>query len=274
MTTFHVRHDCTPQLARETLTLLAQHTIADEATLRTLALNVDLELGKRSSATKIIASLRELGFVMRHQAKHEPIQLTTLGREFAALALRDQALFAELIHCRFFQLWTPEQHGAGFAWAYQWVTQYLWREAPTLIIADSLVSHIIEQAELHFGTQSISFSSSSILGIMHWLKALRPVCIDGRMFRRRELCTPEACYWMLETICTAKRHPFGIPFRLDASVKQRLCQSLVLEPSMLDEVLDLTSTTLDLPWRHGLGGETVMLHKPLFNDKNISEVSV
>jgi hypothetical protein len=265
MNTFHVRHDFSPTVARDALLLLRLAGGATEHALLSFARERDLEIGHRKSATKVFASLRDLGLIERcGVAQRENLQLTHLGSQLAVVATRNELLFAELIHLRYWSLWKPESTDAKFAWAYQTVANILWQESPTAIESGRLVAAVLAAAEYQFGLKGISFSSSSILGILHWLRALSPSCVINSEFRRRPICPPEAFVLALEGIHAITQRPLGIPLRLDAATRERVCRAVLLDNSGFDEVLSLAEDSLGIVHRGGDGGEVVIIRESLF----------
>lgn len=262
MTSFHVRHDFTPVHGREALLLLAHAPAAGNDDLLQRARARGLELGERRSPDKVVASLRDLGLVSRsgHRATGL-IELTPLGRELAAVALRDPLLFGELIHLRYWWLWTAEP--AQFSWSYRMVASLLWEEAPTTVDTDRLVATVLEAAEREFGISGASFSSSSVLGILHWLRALSPPCLRGTSFQRRAACSPEAIIATLEGIHAARGRPLGSPLRLDAPGRELACRAMLLDDAALDEILFHAEESVGLLRRNGDGGEVVVLRHSL-----------
>jgi hypothetical protein len=258
MTTFHVRHDFHPILAREALLLLQTPSIADEQDFLALARSRDFEIGRRQSPAKVFASLRDLGLVYREN-RYMSLALTPLGRHLAGVAIRDALLLAELIHLRYCWLWTPETGGEGFAWAYQTVAGLLWDEAPTSIDTDRLVAAVITGAEEQFAVKGASFSPSSVLGILHWLRALSPPCIIANTFHRRPSCAPEALLLTLEAIATVRGIPFGAALRLDASTRRRACRILLIDGEAFDETLGQLEDLGSVMRRSGDSGEMVVL---------------
>ncbi|MCG8346802.1 MAG: hypothetical protein MI924_03340 [Chloroflexales bacterium] len=258
MTTFHVRHDFSPGMAREALLLLRMAPAANEQHFLAQARFHDFDLGRRQSPAKIFASLRDLGLLDR-PARDAPLTLTPLGDRLATLALHDELLLAELIHLRYSWLWTPERGGEGFAWAYQTVAGILWDEAPMPIDNDWLVATVIAGAEETFGVKGASFSPSSVLGIMHWLRALSPPCIVAGVFRQRPSCTPETLLLTLEAIATVSGCPAGTALRLDAPTRRRACRTLLIDSDAFDEVLIQLEEIGRLLRRASGGGETVLL---------------
>jgi hypothetical protein len=263
MTSFHVKHDFSPIVARDALLLLRWLREASEEELLLQARTRDLEIGRRQSISKVFTSLRDLGFVQRLPSpQREKLQLTPLGSQLADVAVRDELLFAELVHLRYWWLWTPELDGHKFAWAYQTVADLLWQEAPTSIDANRLVAAVLAAAEQRFGLKGISFSSSSILGILLWVRALRPSCLVAGEFRRRPICPPEALVVALEGIYAAMRRPLGIPLHLDSKTRERACRALLLEVAAFDEVLSRAEEVLGVVRHQGDGGEMVLIQEP------------
>lgn len=259
MSSFHVRHDLTPQMARETLLLLAASPLPDSGELVARARVHDFDIGRRSSPDKVIASLRDLGLIERPKTHGHQLALTPLGNRVADVAVRDSLLMAELIHLRYASLWTPEAGGEHFSWAYRTVADLLWDGAPTSIDTDRLVATILASADHQFAVRSISFSSSSVLGILHWLRALSPPCIHNGRFWRRSACSPEALTLAIEGLQVALGRPLGAPIRLDSDAKERVCRILLLDHAALDEMLADAEETVGLIRRNGDGGEIVLL---------------
>lgn len=263
MTTFHVRHDFHPALAREALLLLRNAPCADEQDFLALARSRDFEIGRRRSPAKVFASLRDLGLIHREN-RHMPLALTSSGHYLAEVALQDESLLAELIHLRYCWLWSPETGGEGFAWAYQTVAGLLWDESPTPIDTDRLVATVISGAEERFDVKGASFSPSSVLGILHWLRALSPPCIIANTFHRRPSCAPEALLFTLEAIAKVSGAPCGAALRLDAATRRRACRILLIDEEAFDEILGQLEDLGSVMRRVGDNGEMVVfLETPL-----------
>jgi len=264
MTSFHVRHDFSPIFARNALLLLRMAEVSSEEVFLEQARARDLDIGRRQSVTKVFGSLRDLGLVETAPAgQRGQVRLTDLGQQLADVAVHDALLFAELIHLRYWLLWQPEQEGEHFAWSYQTVATILWEEAPVTIDSDRLVNMVLAAAEQHFGISGISFSTSSVSGILHWLRVLSPPCIIGKTFRRRPTCPPEALVIALDGIAAERGHPAGIPLRLDAATREQVCRATLLEGEAIDEVVQQAEEALGVIRRSGDGGETVLIREPL-----------
>lgn len=264
MNTFHVRHDFSPVFARNALLLLRMSDIPDEATFLEQARARDLAIGRRQSVTKVFASLRDLSLVESLSGQRSNLRLTSLGRLVADIAVRDELLFAELIHLRYWWLWSHQDSEARFAWSYQTVANMLWEEAPITIDADRLVTMVLTRAEQHFGTSDVSFSTSSVSGILYWLRALSPPCIVEKTFRRRPACPPESLIIALEGVAAATGCPLGIPIHLDTATRERVCRATLLEVEAFDEVLSQAEETLRVIRRRGGGSDTMLIREPLF----------
>lgn len=263
-TSFHVRHDLTPSVARDALLLLRLGPMVDGAELMAQARARDLELGRRQSAEKVLASLRDLGLIQRSlRGQPEALTLTPLGAAVAEIGVWDDLLFAELVHLRYWWLWTPEHGGPAFAWSYQTVTTMLWEGAPTPVDPDRLVAAVLAAAERAFGTRGVSFSRSSLLGILHWLRALSPPCIVTGHFRCRPACPPEALLLTLEGLHHAAGRAIGVPLRLDSAVRTRACRALLLDEEAFDDVLSQAEDTNGLVRLNGGGRDAVVLSQSI-----------
>jgi hypothetical protein len=108
-----------------------------------------------------------------------------------------------------------------------------------------------------------SFSASSVLGVLRWLRALSPPCLDASNFRRRLACPPESVMVCLDCIQAEQGQAPGAPLRLNVSVLERICRATLLDDAALDDVLLLANETLGLRRRSGDGGDLVVLRDPL-----------
>ena len=264
MTTFHVRHDFTPTVAREALLILRVADITSEHELLARAKEHDLEIGHRKSAAKVLASLRDLGLVKQSSRGERTIALTPLGAQIAEVASRNELLFVELIHQRYCWLWAEKFGGEGFAWAYQTVTRELWNGAPTPIDRDQLVSLILASAGDVFDVDSVSFSTSSVLGVLYWLRALSPPCIQNDEFRYRPTFPAEALLVALEGIYALQGRRLGTPMYLDADTRVKISQVTLSDPEALQEVIFEAETAFDLIHYYGSRGEVITLNESLF----------
>jgi hypothetical protein len=267
MTSFHVRHDFNPSVARDALLLLRLSEVPDEATLLQQARERDLDIGRRQSAGKVLATLRDLGFVERARTPSGgSLALTPAGRKVADVAVRDELLLAEFVHLRYWLLWNPDTSaGERFAWSYQTVAGLLWEQAPVSIDNNYLVSTVLSLAEQQFGESGISFSTSSVLGVLYWLRHLSPPCIvSEHTFQRRPGCSPEALLIALQGEYAKTGTSFGIPLRLDAATRNRVCRTVLLDIEMFDEVLAQAEEAFGIVRRHGDGGDMVFIREPFF----------
>lgn len=262
MTSFHVRHDFTPSLTRDALLLLGMAPAGSGEDLTVRARGHGLGLGRLHSPDKVVASLRDLGFVERSSARGKGgIQLTPLGRSLAELGVRDELLFAEMIHLRYSLLWSPEMGGQPFAWAYRTVAGGMWDGAPMHMNVDRLAASTIALAERAFSLDTISFSTSSVLGVFHWLRALSPPCITDNTFRRRVSCPPEALVIALEGMQHAIGRSLEVPIRLDDSARLYASRIALVDENAFDEILAEAEGTLGVVHRFGNGGDMVLIRE-------------
>lgn len=253
---FHVRHDLTPGVARDTLLLLRQEEAPDGASLLERARSRDFGVGRLSSPDKILASLRDLGFVERGAGG---LSLSPLGRSVAAIASRDTLLFAELVHLRYWHSWSEAAGGSAFGWAYRTLCTTLWDAAPARVEPDQLTATVLATAEERFGLRGISFSRSSVLGVLHWLRALSPRCIVDAHFVRRPSASPEAFLVALRAASGTSRTTSALSLRLQACHRDEVCRSLQLEPGAFDEMLERAEEGYGLVRLRDAGAERVLV---------------
>lgn len=260
MTSFHVRHDFTPAVAREALLLLRVLPGSSTEMLLAQARARDLELGRRRSLDKVVASLRDLGLIGRRPADgNDGLWLTAMGRDLATVAARDALLFAEYVHMRYCCLWHVDDRKPPFAWAYRTMTGILWEEAPCRIDGDRLVGMVIAAARDQLDAHEVSFSTSSVLGVLHWLRALRPPCLSGVTFRRRPACPPEAVLLALEGVVAGRGCDAAMAIPLDGETRAAACRLVLADDAAFDEALEQAEESLGLVRRHGDGGDTVLV---------------
>jgi hypothetical protein len=224
----------------------------------------DLDIGRRQSVTKVFASLRDLGLIETENAgRNSQWCLTHLGQSIADIAVRDKLLFAELIHLRYWWLWQLQRDRNYFSWSYQMVANILWEEAPVTIDSNRLVNMVLAAAEHQFSISGVSFSTSSVSGILHWLRILSPACVFGKTFRRRPVCSPEALIIALEGIAAVQDRPPGIPLWVDTATRELACRATLLELEAFDDVCQQAEETLGVTRRSGDGGETILMRESL-----------
>ena len=260
VTSFHVRHDFTPHLARETLLLLLAAPAISKDDILDRARAHDLELGHRQSADKLLASLRDLGFVERADNRAQyAAQLTPLGMRVATISQKDPLLFAELIHLRYFFLWPLQGHTDYFSWAYRIVCNALWNTAPTPLDSGRLVTTVLIAAEEEFTMTTASFSTASVLGVTNWLRQLSPPCIDGGLFRRRPISSPEAFTLALKAHQRATSQTRDAPLEIDSQTREQVCRALLLDEASFEEMLEQATEAMGLIRRRTTQSDLVLL---------------
>lgn len=266
MSSFHVRHDFSPLVARDALLLLRLSKVTNEESLLQQARIRDLEIGRRQSASKVLASLRDLGLVERSRSHPDSnLLLTSVGNKLADIAVRDELLLIELIHLRHWLLWNADvAKGHQFAWSYQTVAGLLWDQAPVSLNNNYLASTVQSIAEQQFGVRGISFSTSSVLGVLHWLRQLSPPCIIQQTFQRRSGCSPEALMIALQRECQQAGVFSGVPLRLDALTRDRVCRMLLIDIEIFDEIISHAEEAFGVIRRHGDGGDMLFIREPFF----------
>lgn len=239
-TGFHVRHDLHPELTQELLFLLRSLPMGQpQAQLQAAAQARGYKLSERKDYGKLLRSLAELGLLT---SGREPLILSDTGQIVAAMAAFYPHLLPDFVHFIYYTTWEidPAQR---FSWSYKTVCDILWQTAPGTIDRAYLVSLVLQEAEQQFNLKGISFSASSVAGILNWLAALQPVCLtrQGRqqIFNRRSHCSVELFALALSHVYQINQT--GDPFvPLSPSLRQNICRLCLITPEAFDEMLDQT----------------------------------
>ena len=172
--TFHTRHDFTPELGWAAFQLVAEldHEGVSASDLETAARTATSPLARRADLTKVLASLEDLGFVVRDGGS---IALSRLGRALAGGLGAFETGFRVAVHCIYAWQWLLEQdrNHASPSWSYREVCRQLLTSPPTGMAPDELVLGVVDAASI-FVVESVSFSRSSVSGVVNWLLAQAP----------------------------------------------------------------------------------------------------
>jgi hypothetical protein len=248
-TGFHVRHDLRPDFTYELLTLLyALPDRQSEEGLREAAEMHGYALRQRKNYGKMLRSLDELGIVSRSRSS---ITLTDLGRIVSDITRYQKDLLGELVHILYYTSYSWDKN-MRFSWSYRTVANWLWDSAPCEIHRDRLVNIVSQAATEKFNESGVSFSTQSVGGILHWLTALEPACVDERsgIFNRRNYCPVETFMLALNTVYKQTRDDF-LSIELSDDIKEAVCRICLITPESFDEMLDLAEKTFPVVqvWR-------------------------
>jgi hypothetical protein len=241
-TGFHVRHDLHPNLTRELLTLL-QALPSGQSTkqLREASQARGYKLGERKEYNKLLKSLGELGLLTSHR---EPIRLSETGSIVARMATFYPHLLPEFVHFLYYASWDHDQD-KRFSWSYRTVCNTLWSTSPCTIDRDYLVNLVTQEAIQIFNLKGISFSTSSVAGILNWLAELQPPCISSQsrehMFLRRNYCSVELFALALSHVYKFERDG-NVFLSLTPQLRERICQICLVDPEVINEMFDQTET--------------------------------
>lgn len=227
-TGFHIRHDLQPNLARELLQILqAQPTGCNDNDIQQIAASQGYDLRQRKSHSKLLRSLKELDVIKQENGKYT---LSRRGEIIANVSAYYPHLFPEFIHFLYYTSWDSDA-SKRFSWSYRTVSLALWQSAPGLIDRDFLVNLVMQQAQEKFAVDSISFSTSSIAGILNWLGALQPACLQQdntkTYFRLRPYCSVELFTLALYHIWNKNRND-GPYVSASDTLRQQVCQICLL----------------------------------------------
>ena len=231
--TFHTRHDFTPKLGWAAFQLVHEigHAGAESAALEDAARAANSPLAQRSDLTKVLASLEDLGLLARDG---KAVALSDLGQALATGIGAYETGFRAAIHCLYAWqwLWEGDQDHASPSWSYREVCRQLLSGPPAGIVSDDLVLRVVEAASV-FNTQRVSFSRSSVSGVVNWLMAQTPPLVEqvGRNVARLrgQAPSPTSLRLNLAAVCALE----GGRVSLDGDAFHLLAESLLIPPDEL-----------------------------------------
>lgn len=243
-TGFHVRHDLAPIPTYELLTLLnASSKGQTQQDLQYLADLNGYKLRQRKDYYKLLLSLVELELI---SDSGHIYKLTPIGRVIAQIVIYQQDLLPDFIHFLYYTCFDLDPK-KRFSWSYRQVCDFLWHSAPIAINRDRLVNLVTRDATQVFNLSGVSFSKSSIAGILNWLLELSPPCIaqqdKGQIFTRREYCSIEIFALALNHIFLLHKQnePVSIPLTPEMrDVVSRIC---LITPDAFSDMLSKVEAT-------------------------------
>jgi len=266
-TGFHVRHDFQPQLTQELLILLrASADPQTEEQLKQAALQRAFKLRDRKSYGKLLRSLFELGLLER---RNDLVELSELGWKISDLITYYPHLLPEFIHFLYYAAWELDQNNR-FSWSYRTVCQWLWDTSPCVVDRDRLVNLVTQKADHKFKLRGVSFSKSSVSGILNWIAELEPMCISQRdrqqVFTQRPYCPVELFVLALDSVYR-RLHTSEVPYvRLLPEVREEICRICLISLNAFDEMLVHTEDCFENLYVRRERGERFALHDFTWND--------
>jgi len=243
-TSFHVRHDLQPSLTLELLNIfLSQLHGQTEYDLKQIALSHGFRLRERKEYKKLIKSLMELEII---QEDCGAFSLTPQGQIISRVVLYQQDLLADFIHFLYYTSFDLDTN-KRFSWSYRQVCDTLWLTAPGIINRDLLVNHVTREALTEFGENGISFSISSVSGILNWVTELVPPCILGQgieqHFVRRDYCSVELFALALNHVYKTRNSANLSHIVIDSSFRDEVCRISLINPDRFSEMLLLAENS-------------------------------
>lgn len=238
-TGFHVRHDLRPNLTYELLLIFR----SSPSGLRTekieeVAHMNGYELRHRKSYGKLLSSLSELGLI---QQIDKQMILSETGRVVADIVAYQPQLLTELIHFLYYTAWHQDSNNR-FSWSYQTLCNMLWHTSPGSLDTNHLVNSVIQRAQDQFGLHSISFSISSVSGILNWISGLQPPCLyekdNSRYFVPRTYCPVEVFALALNHIYQRSLTDDGNYVPVSAELRGQVCEICLLAYESFAEMLE------------------------------------
>jgi hypothetical protein len=231
--TFHTRHDFTPELGWAAFQLAFEigRAGAGSSVLENVARAATSPLARRADLTKVLSSLEDLRLLVR---EGKVVTLTDLGQALAAGMGAYETGFRAAIHCLYAWqwLWEGDQKHASPSWSYREVCRQLLSGPPSGIEFDDLVLRVVDAASM-FNAERVSFSRSSVSGVINWLKAQTPALAEqaGRKVTRvrGQAPSPTSLRLNLAALCGLE----GGRVALHGRALQLLAESVLVPPDEL-----------------------------------------
>lgn len=238
----HIRPDAPPGRILDLLAHLAREPEARFSSVSGLnARAIEHGLGKASELESIAAMAQTLGLLGHDEGG------LGLSADGALLMRASESARADLLHFRFYTLWTAERPTEVVkSWSYRNCLDAYWamqtaRLTPAFL--DQRAQGTVNDAEQVFGAlgvydlANVSFSRKSLAAIHLWLSALQPTVITDDCFARRAFCPPELLLLALGWVLGHEAVGAG-DVLLSNETRQAVCRVCLLEPAALDTALD------------------------------------
>lgn len=192
---FHTKHDFKPSLGWAAFQLLAEINSDNilDANLYNIAKAVGSPLTQRSDLTKLLASMQDVGLIVRNQGG---VALSEAGKMLAKGLGCYEVGFRAAVHCLYTWKWIWEgiAQVASPSWSYRQVLRQILSAGPGGVDSDEIVLQLVSVAEEHFNTVKVSFSRSSVIGVTMWLEsqALPLIKKEGKRILRQNSLIPMA----------------------------------------------------------------------------------
>lgn len=257
---FHVRHEVTPDRVVEVLQAIGRKKPFDHVT----------------QFHRQVGRLRTLGLAV---GIGEDIALTPAGNHLLYIDDAKPQLLPDLMHYLHRALWNEiEPMENAFSWVYRSFCDWLveqgqvqlthdWLEATVLRLWGEIgeSSYFADSVDMATKEGTLSLSTDSLNGVLHWLRPLRPPVLAGDTFARRHFCPPELLLLALGDVALRTGGELNVDLLLTSTRRDLLCRICLLEPSALDRTLDwvlpLYPKTVEPGTRTGAYGRFVRLHK-------------
>jgi hypothetical protein len=256
---FHVLHNARPEYEQDILALLQDgnestyEEMLDEG--RSLGFAIGHQVKTERQLKDVLQLLRDLDLMERRQ-----IKLTPKGQVVARISSHNSELFPEIIHYLYYSAWTAmDETDNCFSWSYRTLCNFLWQQGTATIDKNLLFSVVSSEASGHFNIQSVSFSTSSVTGILIWLGSLIPPVIEEQngnseaIFSRRAFCSPELFVLAVDFVYRQETIDYSVNLLLSEQRRDAICQVCLLEPSNFERVLDYAVAQFDY-LEKGMGG--------------------
>jgi hypothetical protein len=217
--------------------------------------------------------MEDTGLIERKTFDHEIFfQLTLLGRTLASVQTARPALYADLIHSRFFTLYEEQRQAgmceSGWSWMYQATCRLLWEIRPQVPAFKTLAAALNQRIGQEYLDYNRGVHRVGPNAVQVWLRELDPpfLHLEGKSYRTagRTWCTPELLALGVHWLYAREGLPYGSPLRLSDTTRAELATLCLMEMTQLDAVFDIAVATFPFLRAHsGEWGRAIILDRRL-----------
>lgn len=237
--TFHVPQEGGPDKLLPLLNVMYADSMGFPTVGALLEFAQSLDLGGRTEM-QILATA--CGLLEKDDQDH-----IVLSKNARAIAQLKPDVRPDLIHYLLYTGWRSENPTENTVlWSYREIADSLWYKssADVVQVAKVITEEIRNRTQQVFfglpGYESgdVSFSPKSVRGVRKWLEALTPPVMENDVFSRRYFCSPELTLLSIGWVAQTMEGEIGIDFLLTPERREATCRLCLLDPSVLDKVLD------------------------------------
>jgi hypothetical protein len=204
---------------------LAENQDIDFEDILYIAEAIGSPLRRRRNVDKILASLCDVGLLARNSRAY---RTTAWAKALRRGAGQWESSFNAAVHALYAWGWDENCGIATPCWSYREVCQVIRDSGVLGISIDEIVLKVVDRAQTQFGVSTVSFSRSSVAGILGWIEAQSPPLIERQNGRVCPSPGPMRSADTIDSVLSAAAHRIGNPLRLEPGLLDRVAATLLL----------------------------------------------